>query len=268
MYNLFLNEIDKKLNEYDNKDWDLNPFGNLIIDNFMPEELAEKLYTEVFELIKNNQEVWNSYNNPLENKFVFNKWDRLPKSVYSFFLALGDKIVTEHMERISGIDSLVADSGLHGGGIHMHKNGGKLNVHQDYSIHPKTELQRRLNIIFYIAKDWNPEWGGGLGLYHDDPVRDEPTDLEKVVDCVWNRAVIFDTAPGSWHGLPDPIECPDNMLRLSLAYYYIRTPVENAPIRGAVRFAPSDEQKGDSEIENLIKLRSNPETAKNFYGQK
>jgi hypothetical protein len=34
---------------------------------------------------------------------------------------------------------LVADLGLHGGGLHSHARGGKLNVHLDYDIHPKLD---------------------------------------------------------------------------------------------------------------------------------
>lgn len=268
MYEKILNEVDSTLSKYSHSDWDTNPYGHLIIDNFLSNDLSEQLYLDIMSLKNDSSTVWNSYTNPLENKYVYNRWDRLPKSLYSFFLAIGSDLVVKHMERISKIDMLVADAGLHGGGVHMHGNGGKLNVHQDYSIHPKTDMQRRLNIIFYLSKDWSEEWGGGLGLYHDDPVNDVHTDLEKVVDCIWNRAVIFDTAPGSWHGLPDPIECPEDKLRLSLAYYYIRIPTKDAPKRGAVRFAASENQKNNEDILKLIELRSNPETAKLFYNNK
>ena len=265
MYNQYLEAIKTRLDEVPTEVWDTEPFGNLVLDNFLPENLAKELKESLQAVFRDNPEMWNAYNNPLENKLVFNRWDKLPKPIYSFFLALGDPAVAQRISELTLIDNLVPDAGLHGGGIHMHKRGGKLNVHQDYSIHPKTDLQRRLNIILYLNPVWDPAWGGGLGLYTHDEVNDQPADLVKVIDCVWNRAVLFDTAPGSWHGLPDPIGCPDDVQRTSLAYYYVRTPVVDAPQRGAVRFAPSEEQRGNADIEDLIKLRSNPETAKMFY---
>jgi hypothetical protein len=46
---------------------------------------------------------------------------------------------------------LYPDPGLHGGGWHMHGAGGNLNPHLDYSIHPKSGLMRKLNIIIYLS---------------------------------------------------------------------------------------------------------------------
>jgi Rps23 Pro-64 3,4-dihydroxylase Tpa1-like proline 4-hydroxylase len=40
----------------------------------------------------------------------------------------------------------------------------KLNVHLDYSIHPKLGLERRLNLVLYITSGWKPEWGGTARL--------------------------------------------------------------------------------------------------------
>lgn len=37
---------------------------------------------------------------------------------------------------------------------------------------------------------------------------------------VFNRLVVFSTTDWSYHGLPDPIECPKEMSRKSIALYY------------------------------------------------
>ena len=49
----------------------------------------------------------------------------------------------------------------------MSSRGGKLNIHKDYSIHPRVDppKQRKLNLIVYLTEDWNPEWGGALELW-------------------------------------------------------------------------------------------------------
>lgn len=65
-------------------------------------------------------------------------------------------------------DILSSDFGLNGGGWHIHSKGGKLNTHLDYSLHPKTRLQRKLNIIIYLNSEWEENWGGALGLWGND----------------------------------------------------------------------------------------------------
>ena len=264
-YDAFVEHICKRLKSYASRDWDQNPFGHLVVDDFLPSEIIESMLKSLTNFVEQSRSEWRVYENPLEKKALLNDYSKFPNEIYSYFLALGSPAVTARMTSISGIDNLVPDSGLHGGGVHLHTRGGKLNVHQDYSLHPRTGLQRRLNIILYLNPDWDASWGGGLGLYSEDTTLEQPNELVKEIACLYNRAVIFDTAPGSWHGLPDPILCPENRMRLSLAYYYTRTPVPNAPKRGAVRFAPTKEQEGDKEIAELILKRSNPKTAHEVY---
>ena len=113
---------------------------------------------------------------------------------------------------------LFADSGLNGGGWHIHKQGGKLNTHLDYSLHPKLKLERKLNLIVYLNPDWNAEWGGALGFWGNES-SSKPGELVKEIPPKFNRAVIFDTTVNSWHGLPDPLRCPEGQSRKSLAVY-------------------------------------------------
>jgi Rps23 Pro-64 3,4-dihydroxylase Tpa1-like proline 4-hydroxylase len=126
-------------------------------------------------------------------------------------------------------------------------------------------MQRKINIIIYLSQDWNPEWGGNLGLWSHNSKTNRPDKMEKQVICKFNRAAIFDTTQNSWHGLPSPLTCPDNQSRKSIAVYYLQTPEYNASERVKALFAPSEEQEGNSEIEELIKIRSNIETASNVY---
>ena len=108
-----------------------------------------------------------------------------------------------------------SDAGLNGGGWHIHSRGGKLNTHLDYSLHPKLNLQRKLNIIVYLNSEWKSEWEGILayGVMKDDA----PGDLVKEIEPKFNRAIIFDTTMNSWHGLPNPLQCPENQYRKKLS---------------------------------------------------
>ena len=60
---------------------------------------------------------------------------------------------------------LSSDFGLNGGGWHIHSKGGKLNTHLDYSLHPKTKQQRKLNIIVYLNSKLEKIVGAELSAF-------------------------------------------------------------------------------------------------------
>ena len=145
--------------------------------------------------------------------------------------------------------------------------GGKLNTHLDYSIHPKLGLQRKLNLIVYLNSRWKENWGGSLGLWGNKSNK-KPGRLIKTVAPKFNRAILFDTTQNSWHGLPDPIKCPKNEFRKSLAIYYLCKKTSNISKRGKALFSPTENQKGDKKILKLIKLRSSIKDAHKVYSKK
>ena len=238
------------------------PFDHVIIDGFFHENIAKELEKEFPEF---DSEIWHGYENPLEIKKLCNTWNSFPTVTYKAFSLLNSKSFVEILSTnlLSGKD-LFSDSGLNGGGWHIHKKGGKLNTHLDYSLHPKMKLQRKLNIIIYMNSNWKKEWGGSLGLW-DNKHREKPGELVTSVWCKFNRAVIFDTTQNSWHGLPEPLNCPEGESRKSLAAYYLCLPPKDVDERGKALFAPTKEQEGDAKILELIKKRSNIETASSVY---
>jgi hypothetical protein len=133
----------------------------IIYDNFLSN--AEKVAAEFPAF---NSDAWFEYNNPIEVKKTCNNWHHFGPETYKTFQYLLSKEFTEGLEDAFGV-SLIPDLGLHGGGLHTHARGGKLNVHLDYDIHPKLDLQRYVNLIIYLTPGWKPEWGGGLGMWED-----------------------------------------------------------------------------------------------------
>lgn len=229
------------------------PFDNWVIDNFLDNQQAKTLSNDFLEYENTN---WFSYNNPLENKKTLNNWYFFPPKTYQFMSYLNSSEFISHISNITGINNLYPDIGLHGAGWHIHGRGGKLNVHFDYSIHPKLNLQRKLNIIIYLTEDWDINWGGNLEFWSHDPTTSRPKSREKVIDNIFNRAVIFDTTQHSWHGFPEPLTCPENVYRKSIAMYYLCEPPNDADQRKRALYAPSEKQINDPVIEDLIKKRS------------
>jgi hypothetical protein len=58
-------------------------------------------------------------------------------------------INTQAVTRIRGLES---DPHLHGGGLHFHPPGSRLEMHLDYSIHPISQKERRVNLIVYMNR--------------------------------------------------------------------------------------------------------------------
>lgn len=241
------------------------PFPHFVVDNFFQLEVAKRLEKEFpnFE-----DSLWHEYGNAIEVKKVCNNWNVFPKQTYKSFSYLNSsKFVNFLSKCLFGELKLFSDSGLSGGGWHIHSRGGKLNTHLDYSLHPKLGLQRKLNIIIYLNSDWQSTWGGHLGFW-DNKSEDAPGDLIKEIEPKFNRAAIFDTTMNSWHGLPNPLECPKDQFRKSLAVYYLTEPLSNVNERGKALFAPTEEQKDDTKVLELIKKRSSISTASSVYSDK
>ena len=238
------------------------PFDHCIVDNFFNPEIADQLSNE---FIPYDDPDWNFYNNLIENKKACNNWNKFPQLTYKTFYELNDTTFLNFLSNLFG-EKLYSDPGLHGGGWHCHGTGGLLNPHFDYSIHPKISLQRILNIIVYLGKELKEEHGGHLGLWSHN--NNQPDQLIKEVEPVFNRAVIFNTAQNSWHGMSRPLTQPEGIYRKSLAVYYLKEPDIGIDTRGRALFAPTKEQKNNQQIIDLINLRSGVETSKNVYRQK
>lgn len=242
------------------------PFNHIIIDNFWKAKVAHKLSQEInsFKLKNVNAK----YSNAIEKKFACNHFDHFDKNLYEAFSYLCSKEFVELISKITGIKKIYPDIGLHGGGLHIHPNKGKLNIHKDYSIHPKLNLERRLNLIVYMTKGWKPKWGGELQLWSHDKKKNKPLRLEKSITNKFNRAVLFDTTQNSWHGLPDELKMPKGIMRQSLAIYYLSDPRKKTDKRKKALFSPTKEQEGNKNVLKLIRLRSSEKKAKLFYSSK
>lgn len=228
------------------------PFNHVVIDDFFPLEKARKLSEEFPDY---DDSSWFYYNNPLEKKKTNNNWLDFPPETYKTFSFLNSCEFIKSLCEKTEIKKLYPDIGLHGGGWHIHSRGGKLNIHLDYSIHPKTGLQRKLNLILYLTEGWKSEWGGGLELWSHNPETKLPLKQEKVIDNVFNRAILFDTTQNSWHGLPQPLDCPEEIYRKSIAVYYMTDPPNNTDPRNRALYAPTKDQQNNREVLDLIQQR-------------
>ncbi|MCW3076487.1 MAG: hypothetical protein JWO32_1096 [Bacteroidetes bacterium] len=211
---MFLNKDIKKL-ALDNKLTYQNniPFPHIVLDSvFDPKTLTE--IHQGFSLIENNG--WN-YKKVDENeiKMASNIDSFWPDNIQSFLRYLNSQEFVSFVSEISGIPNLIPDPDFIGGGLHQILKGGMLKVHADFNTHPKTKLDRRINVLIYLNKDWKSEWNGQLELWD--------TGMTKKVQSVlpeFNRMVIFSTTSNSYHGHPTVLKTPEGVSRRSIALYY------------------------------------------------
>ncbi len=138
------------------------------------------------------------------------------------------------LERLTGIKGLISDAHYTGGGLHEMARGGHLSIHADFNIHPRTLLMRRLNLILFLNDDWLPDYGGNLELWD----RNMRACRQSVAPLI-GRAVIFSTDTTSYHGHPEPLTCPPDRFRRSIALYYYTVPVKPPKaIRHTTLFKP------------------------------
>jgi Rps23 Pro-64 3,4-dihydroxylase Tpa1-like proline 4-hydroxylase len=190
------------------------PYRYVVFENFFYPDKVETIHSEYPE-IKGN--TWDGifYMDAI-NKFAKTQFE--PGSVMAkVFSELNSKEFLMWLENITGIDDILGDSGLIGGGLHQSTNGAYLNVHVDFNIHHITKFHRRLNVLVYMNKDWKDEYEGHLELW--DLTGGDDVLLNKVAPVI-NRCVIFETNEISFHGHPKPLNTPVGVNRKSIATYY------------------------------------------------
>jgi Rps23 Pro-64 3,4-dihydroxylase Tpa1-like proline 4-hydroxylase len=208
---------------------DFATVGHVVIHNFFADDAAKAISSEFG--TPNVDDGWFEYKNPLERKFAKNT--NLGKQTTDTFDVLQSPEFVDLVSRISGIPDIEADPHLHGAGIHAYPPGGHLSVHLDYSLHPVTGKERRLNLLVFLNEDWKEEYGGDLLLMNDINAKDE--DIVKV-SPTWNTAILFKTTDDSFHGLPIPTKTDE--FRKSLAIYYVSDPRSDATMRQKAQFFP------------------------------
>jgi hypothetical protein len=188
------------------------PFPHVVIDGIVPNDVLDAVLTE---LPQHGSNEYLKRMDPTEHKFSLNDIELMGPKTQHLLAQFNSAPFIEFVEALTGLDGLVPDPYFYGGGVHLIERGGFLKVHADFSLHPSLHIDRRLNAILYLNKDWQEEYGGQLELWDAD-VRE----CVKRIPPLFGRLVIFRTTGSSYHGHPEPLNFPEGMSRRSLALYY------------------------------------------------
>lgn len=187
------------------------PFPHVVIDDFLETGVADRIHDEARATAAN---VDASNEITQFQKVACTDWNCFGELTGRLIAYFNSASFVGPLEKISGIDGLIADPWLEGGGIHMTSQGGFLKMHTDFNWYEKLRLDRRINILYYLNRDWRPEYGGELLIQR----LGEPQ--QKVIEPIFNRLVIFNTNDETLHGHPNPLVCPPDYPRVSIAMYY------------------------------------------------
>lgn len=196
-----------------------DPFPHIIIENPVNPDYLDL----VLEQFPGQNELEHWRRNVVEQddtamqvgKLGFSKEHIMSGVIRNLLWEMNDGPFLYFLERLTGIENLISDPMLRGGGMHQIEPGGVLGVHADFTSHPFYHLDRRLNLLLFLNKNWHDDFAGHLELWS--------TDLSRCVKSIrpsFGRMVIFSTSADSFHGHPQVLNCPQGITRKSIALYY------------------------------------------------
>jgi Rps23 Pro-64 3,4-dihydroxylase Tpa1-like proline 4-hydroxylase len=187
------------------------PYPHIVLEEFLNPEVLDLVLAE-FELADNE---WREFDTKYEKKLQLNNEELMGPVTRSLIHYLNSAPFLHFLSKLSGIEGLIPDPYLSGGGLHKIPRGGRLGIHVDFNFHKQMNAFRRLNVLIYLNKDWKEEFGGHFEMWSDK----KGTEKQRVLP-LFNRMAMFTTTSNSYHGHPSRLTCPEDRARRSLALYY------------------------------------------------
>jgi hypothetical protein len=188
------------------------PFPHVVVDDFLPTAAARALLDE---FPRADAPAWQHFHHVNEKKLVCNDTGAMGTATRAVIAALHSDEFLASLTRLTGVEALVADPDMDGGGLSQTDPGGFLNVHTDFLSHTKRRTwSRQLNLLLFLNPAWEASHRGWVELWDASVSR-----CERRIAPLFNRAVIFRTRDDSFHGVPAGVA---GDARRSLALYYFR----------------------------------------------
>jgi hypothetical protein len=189
------------------------PFPHVVIDGLLPDPVLDRVVAEFPE----PSDDWRHFDDERQRKLGAGLAEiDLGPTTRNVLAEFNSAAFVDFLQVLTGIEEpLIPDPHYKGGGLHQILPGGYLKIHADFNRHPAFGLDRRVNVLLYLNRDWHPDWGGQLELWDRTMTR-----AEQRIEPVFNRMVVFSITDTAFHGHPDPLRCPPGHTRRSLAFYY------------------------------------------------
>lgn len=188
------------------------PFPHIVLDNFLPENLARRL-SAAFPAPDDIQ--WVERDNANNRRRYQHDETLVPAVLREMLREMNSRQFMLFIETLTGIESLLPDPYFIGGGVHLSGTGDFLKIHADFNWHHKLQAYRRVNALLYFSDDWQPEWRGAIEFWDREMTQPVASALP-----IFNRLVVFSTGEHSNHGQREPNACPEGVYRKVLNLYY------------------------------------------------
>lgn len=187
------------------------PFPHLIVDDLFPASWIRNILNECRE---DRNLCWKSFDTALQKKRGTQPDSDFPPYLQKYFDFINSGPFLRLMTRLTGIEALLPDPTLYGGGLHVVSGQGFFDLHIDFQHHPTTLLTNRLAIITYLNDEWDQTCGGNLELWAMNPAR-------RVVEIIphFGRTVLMEQSAIAAHGHPMPILAGRERMAV-IAYFY------------------------------------------------
>ena len=162
--------------------------------------LTKRLFGDVLEEFPAPRSLdWIQYNGPAERKLASREEAQLGPATRHMLQQFNSSTFCRFLEGLTGIEGIVPDPHLWGGGLHQIERGGYLKIHTDFNWYEKLRLDRRLNVLLFLNENWEESYGGHLEFWSRDMQRCEKKILPVVNRCVCSRPRTLRTT-----GIPKP----------------------------------------------------------------
>ncbi len=211
----FLERFDAASKDYSTGYANEKPFPHVVLDGLFPNIIIDKILEEFPKL---EDPIWHRTNDEGIQIKLRTDWKSdfdIAPVTRAVVHTVNSGPFLKSLARLTSIPHLIPDPYYTGGGLNCILPGGQLDVHADGNWHDDMAVHRRLNSILFLNKNWDESWGGDFQAWSNDLKT-----CEKRVFPHANRFFIFTTHDYSFHGHPEPLQCPQGKSRKSLIQYY------------------------------------------------
>jgi len=130
------------------------PYKHLVVDNFLPDDLAKKCLESFPKLSDSIWEHENDKGIEVKSRTTWKSEFDIPDNIVDSVRILNSSLVLNAFSEVFEIQKIIPDSYFSGGGLNITQKGGMLDVHVDGNYHDATGLNRRMNALIYLNPGW------------------------------------------------------------------------------------------------------------------